>query len=74
MFTDDINAIAGMKRFTRNKIAESLDTTAQNLGQKLNKGSLKDTEAKQILDVLGTDVLLTYVDRSTGNVLFRSKL
>lgn len=74
MFINDINAITGLKRISRSEIARRLDTTPQNLVQKLNRESIKDNEAREIFKAINVNVSITYTDTTTGNVIYKSEL
>jgi len=48
------------------ELARRLDTTPNNFHQKLKKDNFRESDLKEIGDVLGCDVKITFVDRETG--------
>ena len=60
MSEDIKNEIKGLiysAGFTVAKLAEAIGTSTQNLNQKISRGSLKYSELKEILEIIGYKVL-----------------
>lgn len=47
-------------------LAQRLNTTRQNLNQKMLRHSLKESDLINIADALNADVSLRFIDRDTG--------
>lgn len=74
MFINDFNALTGIKRISRAEIARRLGETPANLGQKVNRDYLADSTMKDICEVMGIKVSVTYTDAETGEVVLKSDL
>jgi len=48
------------------ELARRLDTTPNNFHQKLKKDNFRESDLREIGDVLGCDVKITFVDRKSG--------
>jgi len=48
------------------ELARRLGTTPANLYQKMKRDNFSEKELREIGDVLGCDVKITFVDRETG--------
>ena len=59
MSEDIKNEIKGLiygAGYTVAKLAEAMGTSTQNLNQKISRGSLKYSEFKKVLEIIGYDV------------------
>ena len=62
MSEDIKNEIKGLiygAGYTVAKLAEAMGTSTQNLNQKISRGSLKYSELKEVLAIIGYDVSFT---------------
>ena len=51
---------------SESELARRLDTTPSNFYQKMKKDNFGERELREIGDVLGCDVKITFVDRESG--------
>jgi hypothetical protein len=47
-------------------IADQTGQTRQNFSNKIKRGDFKESELRQIAEVLGCDLKIVFVDRETG--------
>lgn len=62
------------KGTTQNQVAKLIDTTPQNLGQKLNRQVIKECDFKKICDALNTQAVIEFKDKDNGSVIYRYEL
>ena len=48
------------------ELARRLDTTPNNFHQKMKLDNFRENDLRQIGDILGCDVKITFIDRETG--------
>lgn len=58
-----IRAIVGLKETSIAAVAKQLNTSRQNIGNKLKRNNFSEEELKQIGDILGYDVVITFTER-----------
>ena len=51
---------------TMYSVAEATGQTRQNFSNKIKRGDFKESELRQIAEVLGCDLKIVFVDRETG--------
>lgn len=58
-----IRAIIGLKESSIAAVAKELNTSRQNITNKLKRNNFSEAELKQIGDILGYDVTITFTER-----------
>ena len=53
---EEVKSLLAKENTTMKDIAEQMDTTVQNLSQKLRNKTIKFEEVRQIADILGYDI------------------
>ena len=48
------------------ELARRLNTTPANLNQKMKRDNFSENELREIADVMGCDVKITFIDRETA--------
>lgn len=62
------------KGTTQNQVAQLVGTSAQNLGQKLNRQVLKECDFKAICDALQVQPIIEFRDKNNNDVVYRYEL
>lgn len=73
-FVEDIKVLALKKRISLSELARRLGESPQNYNLKFKRNSIKDIDLKQAANVLDCDVEVIYRDRTTGEVVYTSKI
>lgn len=66
---EKIRILLKRKNMTVTELAEKVDTTRQNMTNKLNRNNFAEKDLKEISDALGCDLILEFRDRETGEIL-----
>lgn len=72
--SESIRFLLIKKGISQNQVAQMIDTSAQNLGQKLNRQVLKECDFKKICEALGVQPTIEFKDINTNSVIYRYDL
>lgn len=64
--SEKIKIVLLKKKLTVTQLAEMLNTSSQNLSNKLSKDQFRETELQQIANALNCDLDITFTLRDTG--------
>ena len=64
--TEKIRLIAQRNNLTLGALAERSGQTRQNLSNKLGRGDFKESELRNIAEVLGCELKINFIDKKTG--------
>lgn len=74
MFVEDLKVLALKKGISLSELARRLGESPQNYNTKFKRNSIKDHDLKESAKALGCEVEIIYRDKTTGEVIYESKL
>lgn len=74
MLVDDVKMLLAKKNISKSELARLLNDSPQNLGLKFKRNTFKDEDLKEIFSVLGVDATVTYEEKESGEIIFKSKI